>query len=128
MLVWVLVYGLGPRSSQLFPSESVDIVFSILLINNEKQINPKHAELHHGTFAFFAWDPFLGCVASPFLSMRARGIMSVGFARLMCFRHTGHCDRLGSFRSPRFSPAMRASMRHVWQKRWPVNELAFGND
>lgn len=46
-------------------------------------------------------------------------MMSPTFVRLMFLRQTGHCDRLGSPGPARFSPAMSASMRQVWQKRWP---------
>jgi hypothetical protein len=48
-------------------------------------------------------------------------MMSVALVRLMNFRQTGHCERFGSPGPARFSPAMRASMRHVWQNRWPGN-------
>jgi hypothetical protein len=58
---------------------------------------------------------FLGCVASPFLS--SSGMMSEPLARLMFLRQTGHCERRCSPGLPRFSPAIRASMRQVWQKR-----------
>ena len=37
---------------------------------------------------------FLGCIASPFFM--SRGIISDDLARLINFRHTGHCDRFGS--------------------------------
>lgn len=60
---------------------------------------------------------FLGCVARPFFS--SRGMTSVALLRLMFFRQTGHCERFVSWGPVRFSPAMRASMRQVWQKRWP---------
>lgn len=55
-------------------------------------------------------------------------MMSVALVRLMNFRQTGHCERFVSPGPVRFSPAMRASMRQVWQKRWPVGsqyELSF---
>lgn len=51
-------------------------------------------------------------------------MMSVALLRLMDFRQTGHWERFGSPGPERFSPAMRASMRQVWQKRWPVALLA----
>jgi hypothetical protein len=50
--------------------------------------------------------------------------MSEALERLMNFRQTGHCERLASPGPARFSPAMRASMRQVWQKRWPMSVLA----
>lgn len=65
---------------------------------------------------------FLGWVRSPFIN--SRGITSVGLVRLMFLRQTGHWERRGSPGPPRFSPAMRASMRQVWQKRWPGNRSA----
>lgn len=61
---------------------------------------------------------FFGCVARPFFSKR--GIMSVALDRLMFFRQTGHWERRGPSWL-RFSPAIRASMRQVWQKRWPAS-------
>lgn len=42
----------------------------------------------------FGFVGFLGCVASPFFM--SRGIISDDLARLINFRHTGHCDRFGS--------------------------------
>jgi hypothetical protein len=50
-------------------------------------------------------------------------MMSVALVRLMNFRQTGHCERFGSPGPARFSPAMRASMRQVWQNRWPAQLL-----
>lgn len=60
---------------------------------------------------------FRGCVAIPFF--KSSGMMSVALERLIVFRQTGHCDRFGSPGPVRFSPAMRASIRQVWQKRCP---------
>jgi hypothetical protein len=43
---------------------------------------------------------------------------------LMNLRQTGHCDFFASPGPARFSPAMRASIRHVWQNRCPGTRLA----
>jgi len=43
--------------------------------------------------------------------------MSEALVRLMNFRQTGHWERLGSPGAARFSPAMSASMRQVWQNK-----------
>ena len=67
---------------------------------------------------------FLGWVRSPFINKS--GITSVALVRLMFLRHTGHWERRGSPGPPRFSPAMRASMRHVWQNRWPGHRSVSG--
>ena len=64
---------------------------------------------------------FRVCVVLPIFSIR--GMTSEGLVRLMVFRQTGHCERFGSPGPARFSPAMRASMRQVWQKRWPEMRL-----
>ena len=58
---------------------------------------------------------FLGCVASPFFN--SKGMISDALVRLINFLQTGHCERFGSFGPARFSPAIRASMRQVWQNR-----------
>ena len=58
---------------------------------------------------------FLGWVARPFLS--DNGMISVALRRLMFLRQTGHCERRCSPGLPRFSPAISASIRQVWQNR-----------
>jgi hypothetical protein len=94
-------------------------IMIIIIISRNTNFNAAHC-----TFGATVLDVevifFRGWVARPFL--RSRGMMSVALVRLMSFLHTGHCERLGSPGPERFSPAMRASMRQVWQKRWPVHD------
>jgi hypothetical protein len=104
------------RSNSLFSSGFQESKKS----NSRKSTSPSTTQCTFGAtavgdeMAFF----FLGCVARPFFS--SNGMTSALLLRLMNFRQTGHWERFGSPGPERFSPAMRASMRHVWQNRWPA--------
>jgi hypothetical protein len=87
-------------------------VQSVIRQNDQIQVHP-YCTFEAGRAAATAF--FLGCVASPFF--KSSGMMSAALERLMNFRHTGHCERFCSPGPARFSPAMRASIKQVWQKR-----------